>query len=382
MAYKLVFFGYDTAGFVQCLTAGIEHRRFVNITFPAIETRTKTFNSFLCRLNNLFSFFYSLLGYRKRFILLGNCGILGNKNYQIEVFLCRMLKHEIIILNQGSQTRLPCINCSGMTPAVLESISTLIIPEPNLLNEYRGRTTSKIYSISKYCGLGATYIDTRQTAYMHREKFLDFEYIKLPWPKEAIYAFAHAKDKHYRDTCIHITHAPSRRLGKGTTFVRSLISRLKSEGLYISYQELYGLSNEAVMEVFANSHIVIDQVFNDVPIARVGLEAISSGCVFVQSSPVVHIDDNHSYFGISTVLPQDLYNYLLSLIQDRVYRLSILEHQYEMIKAHYNFKVFNRLSSPFPSSSFIQPGSCLAVPWEYRQISYQAKNIKIFVINP
>ena len=136
------------------------------------------------------------------------------------------------------------------------------------------------------------------------------------------------------------------------------------------------------MEAFANSHIVIDQVFNDVPIARVGLEAISSGCVFVQSSPVVHIDDNHSYFGISTVLPQDLYNYLLSLIQDRVYRLSILEHQYEMIKAHYNFKVFNRLSSPFPSSSFIQPGSCLAVPWgisadilsskEYQNFCYQS----------
>ena len=114
------------------------------------------------------------------------------------------------------------------------------------------------------------------------------------------------------------------------------------------------------MEVFANSLVII--ALNDVPIARVGLK-ISSGCVFVQSSPVVHIHDNHSYFGKSTVLPQDLYNYLLSLIQDRVFRLSILEHQYEMIKAHYNIKVFNRLSSPFPSSSFIQPGSCLAVPW-------------------
>jgi len=357
MARKLVFIGYDTAGFVQSLTVSVQRSRFKNLTFSALQFRTRSYNPFLTRLKNLFSFLHSLFGCRKRFILLGDCGILGNKNYSAEVILCRILNHEIFILNQGSQTRLPCIS---------------------LLYEYRKKTNTKVERIAKYCSLGATYIDTRQTAYMHIKEFLDFEYIKLPWPREAISSFDLAKDKHYRDAVVHIAHAPSRRLGKGTSFVRSLISCLKSDGFNISYKELHGLSNESVMHVFADAHIVIDQVFNDVPIARVGLEAISSGCVYVQSSPVVHIDDNRRYFGASTVSPDDMYSHVSALVLDREYRLSTLKNQYQMIGVHDNIDVFTRLASPFPSGAFIQPGSCLAVPWGLPASTLSSKQYQNF----
>ena len=120
-----------------------------------------------------------------------------------------MLKHEIIILNQGSQTRLPCINCSGMTPAVLNLFLHLLSLNPTCSTNIGEEQLPKYIVLANIVVLVLpTLTQGKQLICIERSFLILNTSSFLGLRKLSMLLLT--KDKHYRDTCIHITHAPSR----------------------------------------------------------------------------------------------------------------------------------------------------------------------------
>lgn len=103
-----------------------------------------------------------------------------------------------------------------------------------------------------------------------------------------------------KDDHTHILHAPSAPAQKGTEIIRSTISALQDEGYKIRYTELINLTNHEVIETIDSCDFVVDQMYSDAPMARLGAEAaflkkptIVAGYEFYLDTP--HEDTPPSY---------------------------------------------------------------------------------------
>ena len=76
---------------------------------------------------------------------------------------------------------------------------------------------------------------------------------------------------------IRVLHIPSHAPGKGTHLIRSAMQQVMSESAGVRYEELSGLSNNEVLKRLSEADLLVDQVFSDLPLSGVGMEAMVLG---------------------------------------------------------------------------------------------------------
>jgi hypothetical protein len=76
---------------------------------------------------------------------------------------------------------------------------------------------------------------------------------------------------------LHFMHIPSHSPGKGTSVVRQTIKNIINEYPFVKYTELSGLSNSEVLSRLTDADLLIDQVYSDLPLSGVGMEAFVMG---------------------------------------------------------------------------------------------------------
>jgi hypothetical protein len=76
---------------------------------------------------------------------------------------------------------------------------------------------------------------------------------------------------------IRILHAPCKSEIKGTNEIRVIMDRICLKHKDVEYVEISNVSNAEVLNEIAKSQLVIDQLYSDIPIAAIGVEAGSYG---------------------------------------------------------------------------------------------------------
>lgn len=82
---------------------------------------------------------------------------------------------------------------------------------------------------------------------------------------------------------LKLVHAPSSPLIKGTPLVRAAVKKLQLEGYDFEYMELIGVTNQALLEVLAEAHVVLNEFYALVP-GQFGVEAMASHCALITSA--------------------------------------------------------------------------------------------------
>ncbi len=76
---------------------------------------------------------------------------------------------------------------------------------------------------------------------------------------------------------IRVLHAPTNRFGKGTEEIIGIIDRLKTKGIEIELDVLENVSNKMVLDSLKNCDFVIDEMYSDIPLGGLGVEAAMAG---------------------------------------------------------------------------------------------------------
>ena len=82
---------------------------------------------------------------------------------------------------------------------------------------------------------------------------------------------------------LKILHGPSSPIIKGTPLVRAAIKKLRLEGYEFDYEELSGVPHTQILDALAESHIVLNEFYAQVP-GVFGVEAMANGCVLLTSA--------------------------------------------------------------------------------------------------
>lgn len=79
------------------------------------------------------------------------------------------------------------------------------------------------------------------------------------------------------DGHVHILHAPSNRISKGTHEIKKAIAEIQATHSHVEFIEVSGMTNSEVLKAIAQCDIVIDQLYSDSPFTGIALEASSFG---------------------------------------------------------------------------------------------------------
>lgn len=116
-----------------------------------------------------------------------------------------------------------------------------------------------------------------------------------------------------------IVHIPSHSPGKGSNDIRDVVIQLKSNVANIEYVELKNLSNDEVLLELSNADLLIDQMYSDLPLSGLGMEALILGTpVIVSGYGLRSIQDFYpqDYYPPSICChPKDLLNVLYEIVE-------------------------------------------------------------------
>lgn len=99
-------------------------------------------------------------------------------------------------------------------------------------------------------------------------------------------------------------HAPSDRLGKGTDKIQEILFRLHREGLLFKLEIVENKPNRVVLEKLKKCDFVIDELYSDIPLGGLGIEAAFYGkMVFNSGYYARYIRNDHD----PDVIPPDVF---------------------------------------------------------------------------
>jgi hypothetical protein len=101
------------------------------------------------------------------------------------------------------------------------------------------------------------------------------------------------------NTLVHILHAPSNEIVKGSSMIRDVIRKIKEQGYSFIYKEIAGKPNSVVMEELAKCDFVIDQLYSDTPLSGFACEAAWFG------KPA--IVGGYQWDSLKKILPSELF---------------------------------------------------------------------------
>lgn len=186
--------------------------------------------------------------------------------YNLDIPLLKFFKKRVIAnLSHGSD----------MTPAYLDGALLNEFGEmPSVVSQMRMvRAQKRCISIfEKYADLIIG--SPLSSSYFASKPFIDI--ISIGRLCQAQYSnFSNRNLK--KSKKIKIIHAPSHAPGKGTSIVRQVIEKISNDFDDFEYIELSGLTNKEVLVELASADLLIDQVYSDLPLSGLGMEAFVYG---------------------------------------------------------------------------------------------------------
>jgi hypothetical protein len=186
--------------------------------------------------------------------------------YNIDMPLLKLFKKRIISnLSHGSD----------MTPAYLDGALLNELGEmPSVASQVRMVKAQKrcISIIERYADLIIG--SPLSSSYFSSKPFIDI--IRIGRLCQAQH-FNFPKKNSDNNKKIRIIHVPSHAQGKGTSFIRQVIEKLSNNYNDFEYFELSGLTNKEVLVELASADLLIDQVYSDLPLSGLGMEAFVCG---------------------------------------------------------------------------------------------------------
>ena len=162
---------------------------------------------------------------------------------------------------------------------------------------------------------------------------------------------------------IRILHAPSLKSAKGTYFVRKAINNLINSGIEIKFIELSNKPHKLVLQEIKKCDFVIDQVFSDILMAALPLEAASFGKPSIVSGYKLGAINNYYNNNPPPVMscePKNLESTIKKLIMDKDLRKRLGREAQDYVLNNWNYKKIAKsyqsiINNSFPKSWLIDP---------------------------
>ncbi len=160
---------------------------------------------------------------------------------------------------------------------------------------------------------------------------------------------------------IKILHSPSHPEGKGTLEIKKVIKKLVAEGFDIEFNVVQGQPNKVVLKEIKQSHLIIDQIYSDTPVANFALEGIANGTpVLVCGYFSKWYLDNTSQRNLPPALfvhPDDFEKTLREMIQNPIKYYSLLDNTRAFLEKEWTIKAvtnkFQRIFNNQPLKEWI-----------------------------
>lgn len=137
------------------------------------------------------------------------------------------------------------------------------------------------------------------TGLYHTKPFISWLNIGFPFDDEQI-----VKTAKPGNTVPYGIHAPSDRLGKGTAKIQEILGKLHHEGLLFTLEIVENRPNRVVLEKLKKCDFVIDELYSDIPLGGLGIEAAFYGrMVFNSGYYARYIRNDHD----PDVLPPEVF---------------------------------------------------------------------------
>ena len=133
-----------------------------------------------------------------------------------------------------------------------------------------------------------------------------------------------------------ITHAPSKRALKGTSYVLDAIEKLKKENYKFEFILCENRPNEKVREALSQSDIVIDQLLLP-SYGLFGIEAMATGNA-VLGSAVANYNNFPKELPIITTTPGNIYENLKKLIENPNLRIKLAKQGRQYVEKYHDHK--------------------------------------------
>ncbi len=186
--------------------------------------------------------------------------------YNVDIPLLKFFKKRVVAnLSHGSD----------MTPAYLDGALLNELGEmPSVTSQVRMVRAQK-----RYISIFEKYADLiigspLSSSYFSSKPFIDIISIGRLCQAQ-FFNFSNKSIK--KSNKIKIIHIPSHAPGKGTDFIRRVIEKTSSHFDNFEYVELSGLPNEEILLELASADLLIDQVYSDLPLSGLGMEAFVCG---------------------------------------------------------------------------------------------------------
>jgi len=216
------------------------------------------------------------------------------RNYELP--LLKFLGKKIIcFVGHGAEARPPYLD------------GACLLPNGNhrTYDEYARLVTDMTNNLSRIEKYADCIIASPQADHFLHRRYIPMVILGIPYDRfrEVI------KTASSRDT-VHVLHAPSNEIVKGSSRIRETIRRLISRGYRIEYVEISGKPHSAVMEELNKCDFVIDQLYSDTPLAGFACEA--------------------AWFGKPAIVGGYLWNILEKIIPPELFPVSEICHPDEL----------------------------------------------------
>ena len=258
--------------------------------------------------------------------------------------LKKLNKRTISIIGHGSEARPPYL--SRIEYLDQTSLATI-------LEKRTRKIAKKIRFIERW---SSVVVGLSTTDHFLSKPYLNF--LKLGLPSNPVVFEKATSDLMLNE--VRILHAPSKSEIKGSTEIRQIMTRICSKYPQVKFIEVSNKSNAEVLSAIADSDLVIDQLYSDIPIAAIGVEAgsLAVPCIIsIGSIEFWHTKLNRNQFPPSILcntesIEATIEKYILDvnlrkIAGDKIYEFLQDHWTCEAVASRYLEVVEERISSDF-----------------------------------
>jgi hypothetical protein len=265
-----------------------------------------------------------------------------------ELPILKFFKKKVIVIFHGSDARPPYMNGVFLPDGL---VTDDVLPSIYKATQFIKKQVNYTEKYADVC------VNHTACGQFFTKPFVQWQAIGMPFDTTL------SSDKtDANPTGIRIIHAPSRPQAKGTPVVREIIARLSKE-YDITYIELINKTNAEVLETLASCDLVVDEVYSDLPMGALGMEAAYFGKPVLSSG---YFSDQHTVFNPPSFFckPEELEQTLRTLITDKALRQDVGKKAQDFVCREWTPKqVASRYMAIFqnqiPSAWFFNPKDLL-----------------------
>lgn len=221
---------------------------------PAQSLLSKVFAVFLHRLWGGVVLLWALLAF-DAFLFLYDRTLTDTK---FELMVLRFFRKKIVFINVGSDIRPPYMDGAGLSHVELMKSAVRIA-------RLAKKTKNKAALHERFADF---IVAQPSNAHFYEQPIVSWFSMGVP----ASFDLQPAPEIESR-CCLRVVHSPSNPVAKGSQIICEIIQQLIDEGMPLELIRLQGVSNDDVLRQLERCDFVVDQLYSDIPMAVLGVEA-------------------------------------------------------------------------------------------------------------